>query len=90
VSNSFAVRQATLAGAGIAMLGNELVADDLKSNRLVAVLPTYSTPSRLRHLVWLQNRRMPLKLRVFIDYMTELYARRTDHTEDKQAAPASR
>jgi hypothetical protein len=32
----------------------------------------YKTQPRPRHVVWLQNRRMTPKLRVFIDYIIKL------------------
>jgi DNA-binding transcriptional LysR family regulator len=49
----------------------DLLADDIAAGRLQVVLPEYKTLSRPRHLVWLQNRRMTPKLRVFIDYVIE-------------------
>jgi DNA-binding transcriptional LysR family regulator len=37
------------------------------------LLSDYKTQPRPRHVVWLQNRRMTPKLRVFIDYIIKLY-----------------
>jgi DNA-binding transcriptional LysR family regulator len=73
INNAFAIRSAALAGAGIIMQRKDLLADDIAEGRLKILLPGYKTPPRPRHLVWLQNRRMAPKLRVFIDYMVKLY-----------------
>ncbi len=55
------------------MQRTDLLAEDIAAGRLQVLLPGYRTLSRPRHLVWLQNRRMTPKLRVFIDYMTEIF-----------------
>jgi DNA-binding transcriptional LysR family regulator len=73
INNAFAIRNAALAGAGIIMQRKDLLADDIAEGRLKILLPDYKTPPRPRHVVWLQNRRMTPKLRVFIDYMVKLY-----------------
>jgi DNA-binding transcriptional LysR family regulator len=73
INNALAIRYAALAGAGIVMQRTELLSQDLAEGRLCALLPSYKTLSRPRHLVWLQSRRMTPKLRVFIDYMVETF-----------------
>jgi DNA-binding transcriptional LysR family regulator len=73
INNAFAIRSAALAGAGIIMQRKDLLADDIAEGRLKILLPDYKTQPRPRHVVWLQNRRMTPKLRVFIDYMIKLY-----------------
>jgi DNA-binding transcriptional LysR family regulator len=73
INNAFAIRSAALAGAGIIMQRRELLADDIAEGRLKILLPDYKLPPRPRHVVWLQNRRMTPKLRVFLDYIIKLY-----------------
>ena len=73
INNAFAIRSAALAGAGIIMQRKDLLADDIAQGRLKVLLPDYKLPPRPRHVVWLQNRRMTPKLRVFLDYIIKLY-----------------
>jgi len=74
INHMFGIRSAVLAGAGIMMQRHDLLADDIAAGRLQVVLPEYKTLARPRHLVWLQNRRMTPKLRVFIDYVIENFS----------------
>jgi DNA-binding transcriptional LysR family regulator len=62
-----------LAGAGIIMQRRDLLANDIAEGHLKVLLSDYKTQPRPRHVVWLQNRRMTPKLRVFIDYIIKLY-----------------
>jgi DNA-binding transcriptional LysR family regulator len=73
INNGFGIRYAALAGAGIVMQRAELAAEDIAAGRLQPLLSDYKTPSRARHLVWLQNRKMTPKLRAFIDFVAEVY-----------------
>jgi len=73
INNGFGIRYAALAGAGIVMQRAELVAEDIAAGRLQALLSNYKTQSRPRHLVWQRHRRMPPKLRAFIDFIAEVY-----------------
>jgi DNA-binding transcriptional LysR family regulator len=73
INNGFGIRYAALAGAGIVMQRAELVAEDIAAGRLQALLSNYKTQSRPRHLVWQRHRRMPPKLRAFIDFIAEAY-----------------
>ncbi|MDX5379605.1 MAG: LysR family transcriptional regulator [Halomonas sp.] len=65
------VRAAALAGAGIALLPTYFVADDLRHNRLVAVLPAWEPESLGIHAVYLSRRHQPLLLRAMIDFLAE-------------------
>jgi len=73
INNGFGIRYAALAGAGIVMQRAELVAEDIAAGRLQALLSNYKTQARPRHLVWQRHRRMPPKLRAFIDFVAEVY-----------------
>ncbi len=73
INNGFGIRYAALAGAGVVMQRAELVAEDIVEGRLQTLLSNYKTQSRPRHLVWQRHRRMPPKLRAFIDFVAEVY-----------------
>ncbi|WP_139861530.1 LysR family transcriptional regulator [Bradyrhizobium ivorense] len=73
INTAFGIRYAALAGAGIVLMRDELLVDDVAAGRLVPLLPEYRTASRERHIVWLKNRRMTPKLRAFIDFVAEVY-----------------
>jgi len=57
------------AGMGIALLPSFIVDDALRAGRLIAVLEDWQAPTIAVHAVFPTARRMPLKTRVFIDFM---------------------
>lgn len=57
------------AGMGIALLPTFIVDDALRAGRLAAVLGEWRAPAIAVHAVFPTARRMPLKTRVFIDFM---------------------
>jgi DNA-binding transcriptional LysR family regulator len=59
---------AALEGLGVMMQPMELVKDYLADGRLVALLPTYSVPTRPLHILYAPDRRLTPKLRSFIDF----------------------
>ncbi|HRK86917.1 MAG TPA: LysR family transcriptional regulator [Alcaligenes faecalis] len=58
-------------GAGIAQTYRFLVDNDLRTGRLVELLPDYAGASRPFSLIYSANRHMPLRLRVVIDFLLE-------------------
>jgi DNA-binding transcriptional LysR family regulator len=68
-NNGQALRNAALAGVGIVMQGEVLLAEDIAAGRLVAVLPDWQAPSRPMHVLFLPDRRPTPKLRAFIDFI---------------------
>lgn len=80
--NAQALRQAALAGAGVVMLPEVLLSQDITSGRLVALLPDYEFPSRPLSLVYLRDRRMSPKLRGFIDFIVERFGTDLEAGED--------
>jgi DNA-binding transcriptional LysR family regulator len=66
----------TLARAGGGLLNTYrfLVEEDLQRGTLVEVLQPYAGRSRPFSLLYPQNRHMPLRVRVFIDYLTQAMA----------------
>jgi DNA-binding transcriptional LysR family regulator len=73
INSAFAIRYAALAGAGIVLMRDELLAEDIAAGRLKVLLPDYKTQSRVRQILWLKNRKMTPKLRAFIDFIVETY-----------------
>lgn len=70
-NNGEALRVAALRGLGIIKQPSVLLADDLRSGRLVRLLPDYDSPARPIHLIYLPDRRPTPKLRTFIDFVLE-------------------
>lgn len=65
--------QAVRGGVGISMLPTFTVGDDLKSGRLQAVLTPYVPAERNLYAVYLPNRHLSAKVRVFIDFLLERF-----------------
>jgi DNA-binding transcriptional LysR family regulator len=63
-----ALRAAAVAGYGVLLQPLELVDDDLRAGRLLRLLPEYESPPRPLHMLFAPDRRMPPKLRSFLDY----------------------
>ncbi|MDP3408891.1 LysR family transcriptional regulator [Bosea sp. (in: a-proteobacteria)] len=73
-NSSEVVREALLAGLGIALRSTWDVGPELKSGALQRVLPAYSVGSRVAiHAVYPSRRHMEQKVRAFVDYLAELY-----------------
>lgn len=78
-SNALALRDLALRGTGIGLLANWLVDEDLKSGRLVCLLPEYRmTATDFEAAAWLlypSRPFMPAKTRVMVEFLTEHLAR---------------
>lgn len=73
-NSSEVVREALLAGVGIALRSTWDVGPELKTGQLVRVLPDYSVGKRVAvYAVYPSRRHMEQKVRVFVDYLAELY-----------------
>lgn len=69
-NNGETVRRMALAGVGLARMGDYHVRADLAAGRLVEVLADVMAPDEeLIHAVFLGGRRMPQRVRVFLDYV---------------------
>ncbi|KAA8705134.1 LysR family transcriptional regulator [Pseudomonas proteolytica] len=75
INSSQALHRAAVEGMGIVMLPDALVGADLLAGRLVALLPSYQPPSRSMHLLYAQDRYRLPKLRAFVDFVIEQWAR---------------
>jgi DNA-binding transcriptional LysR family regulator len=65
------VKQAALAGAGIAMLPTYFVGDELRRGTLVRVLPAYEPETLGIHAVFLSRQHQPLPLKLLVDFLAE-------------------
>jgi DNA-binding transcriptional LysR family regulator len=70
VNNAAAVRGLVLAGAGVGILPDYLVEEDVRANRLVALLAQYRLPEGGIHAVY-PGRKAPAKVRAFIEHLQE-------------------
>jgi DNA-binding transcriptional LysR family regulator len=67
---TLAVRAAVCAGAGLSVLPDYTVADDLAAGRLIHVLPDWSLPSGGIHAVFPTARFRPAKVRAFVELLS--------------------
>jgi DNA-binding transcriptional LysR family regulator len=73
-NSSEVLRQTVLAGIGIALRSTWDVGPELASGRLVRVLPDYQASRNVAvHAVYPSRRFLPAKVRLFIDYLADLY-----------------
>ena len=73
-NNAEMVRQAALAGHGIALLPEPQVLDDILGARLYRLLPDYPTDRTKAFLVYPSRRHLPPRTRVVIDFLVERFA----------------
>lgn len=71
VNNSEAIRRAALNGSGIANLPTFIAGKDISSGRLQLVLSDFSLPTHAVYAVFPERKHVPLKVRAFIDFVSE-------------------
>lgn len=64
-----ALYHAALAGLGIARLSTYLIGDDLRSGKLIRLLPEYQDNASDIYAIYSTKRNMPPKVRAFIDHL---------------------
>jgi DNA-binding transcriptional LysR family regulator len=69
-----AIYHAALAGLGIARLSTYLVGDDLRSGRLVRILPQYAQEDSSIVAIYRERRNLAPKIRAFLDYLVQHFA----------------
>lgn len=74
VNSPTAARHLALAAAGIALVPDYIVAEDVSAGRLLRVLPEYATREMTVQALYLEARYMPLRLRRFIDFLGEAFS----------------
>jgi DNA-binding transcriptional LysR family regulator len=75
---TLAVREAVCSGAGLSVLPDYAVANDLASGRLIHVLPQWQLPSGGIHAVFPAARFRPAKVRAFVDLLARTEQQRQD------------
>jgi DNA-binding transcriptional LysR family regulator len=73
-NNGDIVREAAVDGCGIAMVAHWMVDEELKTGRLVEVLPGYAPTNRSVYAVLPQQGSLLPKVRAFVDFMRECCA----------------
>jgi DNA-binding transcriptional LysR family regulator len=74
INSSEVIRDAVLRGMGIGLLPLYAVEEALSQGRLCALLPEWEAEGPFgttAYAVWLPNRHLPLKVRLFVDYLVE-------------------
>lgn len=74
VNNSEIVRELVLASQGVGLVWNHAVDRDIAAGRLLRLLPDWRPVGpfgQTAWAIWPQQSRLPLKTRVFIDYLAE-------------------
>jgi DNA-binding transcriptional LysR family regulator len=89
LNTSSGLHKAARAGAGVVMMPDALVQEDLESGRLIALLPQYQLPSRPMHLLYPQDRYRSPKLRSFVDFALQLWGRPVPRPTQSAAAGVS-
>ncbi|MRT04528.1 LysR family transcriptional regulator [Ewingella americana] len=75
VSDSYAYTAAGLSGLGIIQMADFLMAEMIAEGRLISILDDWSNEPLPIHVVYPQNRHLSAKVRVFVDWATELFSR---------------
>jgi DNA-binding transcriptional LysR family regulator len=79
VNSPFAAKRAALAGLGFAIMPDFVAAQEIKSGRLVQVLPEYIKNGGGIYAVYPHRRYLPAKVRVLVDYLAQWFK---DHADD--------
>lgn len=73
-NSSEVVREAVLAGLGIALRSSWDIGNDLAAGRLVQVLPEYGVSNNTAiYAIYPSRQFLPVKVRLFIDYFADLF-----------------
>lgn len=72
-SDGAVLHEWALAGHGVAWRSMWEVADDIAAGRLVALLEAFAAPDTAIHAVFPQRRHLPLRVRMFVDYLKHTY-----------------
>ena len=72
-NNSLIVRQAATSGFGIALLGDPLTINDIRSGRLYRLLPNYVARRRQVFIVYPSRRHLAQRTRVVIDFLIDAF-----------------
>ena len=71
LDTTLAVREAVREGAGLSVLPDYAIGDDLSTGRLIEVLPSWQLPTGGIHAVFPAARFRPVKVRAFVEVLAE-------------------
>jgi DNA-binding transcriptional LysR family regulator len=80
-------RQAAMKGFGVARLFDFQIEDELRSGELVRLLEEFEYSRMPVHLVYVKQRLLPLKTRVFLDWMSPRLRQRLKGFDTRTEAP---
>jgi DNA-binding transcriptional LysR family regulator len=83
-NSSLALREATLAGTGLARIPEFAVADDIASGRLEVVLPDWKFADLSIYAVMAKRVYVPAKVRVFLEFLAEAWKQTPDWRREKR------
>lgn len=75
MNSARAVKNACITGWGYSLLPDFMVAKDIDARRLVRLLPDYEPAEQPIFAYYAERRHTPQKIRVFIEYLTEVFNR---------------
>ena len=90
LDNENAVRQAAIAGLGVALLPTYIVGADLREGRLRLVLPQWEGPRLALFATYLPNRYLAAKVRVFVDHLVATFGPRPQWDAAQRRVAAAR
>jgi DNA-binding transcriptional LysR family regulator len=75
-NNAEVLRDAAIAGCGVALLPTFIAGADLQTGRLTTILADYKAPELSIYVLYPPTRHLSAKVRVFIDFLVERFAGR--------------
>jgi len=76
-------REAVRAGLGVAILPDWLIEEDLRSGRLVRLLPKLKAKDMPIHVVYLGQRLLPARVSAFIDFAVKYMVNELDQSRER-------
>lgn len=74
VNDSMAARTAALNGLGVVTTYRFLVEESLSNGQMVELFPDWNSRRIPVHIAWPENRQLPSKVRIFIEWARELFS----------------
>lgn len=74
LSDSYAYTSAGLSGLGIVQMANFLMTPFIEDGRLIPILEDWTNEPLPIHVVYLQNRHLSAKVRVFVEWVADLFS----------------
>lgn len=87
LNDSYAYAAAGMSGLGIVQMANFLMEPMIRDGRMVSVLEEWSNEPMPVHVVYPQNRHVSTKVRVFVDWVGEVFANHPSMTVSKSLKP---